>query len=129
MKRILFSALIPLIAVFTSCSGNTTFAEERSGDNGDGTFTNPVLWSDCPDPDLIRVGDDYYLVTTTMHLMPGAPIMHSKDLVNWEIIGAALTDYPGPDWSDERHWETIGQRLDIQGRTLLRLFHTERPAA
>ena len=86
MKRILFSALIPLIAVFTSCSGNTTFAEERSGDNGDGTFTNPVLWSDCPDPDLIRVGEDYYLVTTTMHLMPGAPIMHSKDLVNWEIV-------------------------------------------
>ena len=86
MKRILFSALIPLIAVFTSCSGNTTFAEERSADNGDGTFTNPVLWSDCPDPDLIRVGEDYYLVTTTMHLMPGAPIMHSKDLVNWEIV-------------------------------------------
>ena len=86
MKRILFSALIPLIAVFTSCSGNPTFAEERSADNGDGTFTNPVLWSDCPDPDLIRVGEDYYLVTTTMHLMPGAPIMHSKDLVNWEIV-------------------------------------------
>ena len=86
MKRILFSALIPLIAVFTSCSGNTTFAEERSADNGDGTFTNPVLWSDCPDPDLIRVGEDYYLVTATMHLMPGAPIMHSKDLVNWEIV-------------------------------------------
>ena len=58
----------------------------QSSDNGDGTFTNPVIWADCPDPDVIRVGDDYYFVSTTMHLMPGAPIMHSKDLVDWEII-------------------------------------------
>ena len=86
MKRILFSALISVITVMTSCSGRVQFTPERSSDNGDGTFTNPVLWSDCPDPDLIRVGDDYYLVTTTMHLMPGAPIMHSKDLVNWEVV-------------------------------------------
>lgn len=85
MKKILFSALISALALATACnSGINTI--QQSSDNGDGTFTNPVLWSDCPDPDLIRVGDDYYLVTTTMHLMPGAPIMHSKDLVNWEIV-------------------------------------------
>ena len=83
MKRLLCSALIILIAA--SCSPAVKFSPERSSDNGDGTFTNPVLWSDCPDPDLIRVGENFYLVTTTMHLMPGAPIMHSKDLVNWEI--------------------------------------------
>ncbi len=61
------------------------------------SFRNPVLWSDVPDPDVIRVGDDYYLVSTTMHLMPGAPIMHSKDLVNWKTIGyifPRLTDSP-----------------------------------
>ncbi|MBR2063682.1 MAG: glycoside hydrolase 43 family protein [Bacteroidales bacterium] len=85
MRKILSYALIPLVSILCSCGGDS-FPEERSGDNGDGTFTNPVLWSDCPDPDLIRVGEDYYLVTTTMHLMPGAPIMHSKDLVNWEIV-------------------------------------------
>lgn len=51
------------------------------------TFTNPVLWADLPDPDVIRVGDTFYLVTTTMHLMPGAPVMKSKDLVNWEMVG------------------------------------------
>lgn len=50
------------------------------------TFRNPVLWADVPDPDVIRVGDDFFLVSTTMHLMPGAPIMHSKDLVNWKTI-------------------------------------------
>jgi beta-xylosidase len=86
MKRFLYSVLLSALTLVTACSGNVRFAPEQSSDNGDGTFTNPVLWSDCPDPDLIRVGDDYYLVTTTMHLMPGAPIMHSKDLVNWEIV-------------------------------------------
>lgn len=50
------------------------------------TSPNPVIWADVPDPDVIRVGDDFYMVSTTMHLMPGCPIMHSKDLVNWEII-------------------------------------------
>ena len=50
------------------------------------TFTNPVINADVPDMDVIRVGDNYYMMSTTMHLMPGAPVMRSKDLVNWEII-------------------------------------------
>ncbi|MDL2220986.1 glycoside hydrolase 43 family protein [Parabacteroides sp. OttesenSCG-928-N08] len=50
------------------------------------SFSNPVIYSDVPDVCVIRVGSDYYMVSTTMHLMPGAPIMRSKDLVNWEII-------------------------------------------
>jgi len=64
------------------------------------TFRNPVLWADCPDPDVIRVGDTFYMVTTTMHLMPGAPIMRSKDLVNWTTAGYIfdrLTDTPNYD--------------------------------
>ena len=48
---------------------------------------NPMLWADVPDPDIIRVDDTFYLVSTTMHLMPGAPIMKSKDLKNWETVG------------------------------------------
>lgn len=50
------------------------------------TFTNPVIYADVPDPSVVRVGNDYYMVSTTMHLMPGGPIMKSKDLVNWEIV-------------------------------------------
>lgn len=72
----------------------------QSSDNGDGTFTNPVLWSDVPDPDVIRVGDNFYLMSTTMHLSPGAPVMRSKDLVNWEIVSYVfdkLTDTPNYD--------------------------------
>ena len=47
---------------------------------------NTFMWTDAPDPDIIRVGDYYYLVTTTMHLFPGGPIMRSKDLVHWETV-------------------------------------------
>lgn len=63
-------------------------------------FNNPVIWADVPDPDVIRVGDDFYMVSTTMHLMPGCPVMHSRDLVNWETIGYVfdkLTDTPRYD--------------------------------
>ena len=64
---------------------------------------NPMLWADCPDPDVIRVGDTYYMVTTTMHLMPGAPVMASKDLKNWETISYIfdrLTDSPKYDMKE-----------------------------
>ena len=63
---------------------------------------NPMLWADVPDPDVIRVDDTFYLVSTTMHLMPGAPIMKSKDLKNWETVGYIfdkLTDSPKYDLS------------------------------
>ena len=66
-------------------------------------FKNPMMWADTPDPDVIRVGDDYWLVTTTMHLMPGAPVMHSKDLVNWKTVSyvfPSLHDTPKYDMND-----------------------------
>ena len=58
-------------------------------DNGNGTFTNPVLYGDYPDPDIIRVGNDFYLVTTTFVSVPGLEILHSRDLINWNIAGYA----------------------------------------
>lgn len=75
-------------------------------------YVNPVLNADYSDPDVCRVGDDFYMTSSSFACFPGLQILHSTDLVNWEIIGAALTDYPGPGWSDERQWETLGQRLD-----------------
>ena len=69
---------------------------------------NPMLWADVPDPDIIRVGDTFYLVSTTMHLMPGAPIMKSKDLKNWETIGYIfdkLTDSPKYDMQEGTAYE------------------------
>ena len=54
---------------------------------------NPMLWADVPDPDIIRVGDTFYLVSTTMHLMPGAPIMKSKDLNDHDAPDAGSTNH------------------------------------
>jgi beta-xylosidase len=57
-----------------------------SSDRGDGTYFNPVIWADVPDNDIIRVGDAYWMSSTTMHMTPGVPIMRSYDLVNWETV-------------------------------------------
>ena len=59
-------------------------------DNGNGTFTNPIFYDEFSDPDMIRVGDDYYLTGTTMHAMPGLPVLQSKDLVNWRFLSYAM---------------------------------------
>lgn len=50
------------------------------------TYENPILYLDIPDPDVIRVGDTYYMSSTTMHMNPGVPIMKSKDLLHWNIV-------------------------------------------
>lgn len=60
-----------------------------TADNGNGTFTNPLFYDEFSDPDLIRVGDWFYLTGTTMHAMPGLPVLRSKDLVNWEFLAYA----------------------------------------
>ena len=57
-----------------------------TSDSGNETFTNPVMYADVPDVDVIRVDDAYYMVSTTMHLSPGCPVMKSTDLVNWETV-------------------------------------------
>ena len=57
---------------------------------GNGMYKNPVLFADYSDPDAIAVGEDYYLTASSFNCIPGLPILHSKDLVNWEIIGHAL---------------------------------------
>ncbi|MEV0600603.1 family 43 glycosylhydrolase [Streptomyces sp. NPDC050315] len=67
-----------------------TAAAPFSADRGDGTYRNPVLAADWSDPDLVRVGDDYYLTASSFGRVPGLPLLHSRDLVNWTLIGHAL---------------------------------------
>jgi beta-xylosidase len=75
-------------------------------DRGDGTYRNPVLCADYSDPDAVRVGDDFYLVSSSFHCVPGLPILHSRDLVNWTIIGHALPLQPPVEhFSVVRHGE------------------------
>ena len=88
MKKIFFALLVTIgLMSVVDASPQTSW-----GDQGDGTYKNPIINSDYSDPDVIRVGSDYYLVTSTFHLSPGITILHSKDLVNWTIIGHAIND-------------------------------------
>ncbi len=65
-------------------------------DQSDGTYCNPILHADYSDPDAIRVGDDFYMTASSFNCTPGLPILHSKDLVNWTLIGHALKNLPHP---------------------------------
>jgi len=61
-------------------------------DNGDGTYTNPILHSDFSDPDVVRVGEDYYMTASSFNCVPGLPILHSNDLVIWQLVNYALKE-------------------------------------
>ena len=77
-------------------------------DQGDGTYKNPVLHSDFSDPDVIRVGDDYYMTASSFNCVPGLPILHSRDLVNWTIISYAVPrQYPDSVFSKPQHGNGI----------------------
>ena len=81
-------------------------------DNGNGTFTNPIFYDEFSDPDMIRVGDDYYLTGTTNHAMPGLPLLHSKDLVNWDFICNISTKLDfGPAYRLEDGKDIYGQGI------------------
>jgi len=74
------------------------------GDLGDGTYANPIIPGDYSDIDAIRVGDDYYAISSTFHYSPGVVILHSRDLVNWRIVGHAIGDITqiGPEMNWDR---------------------------
>ena len=104
MKRL---TVLLWLAWAAAASGTTWTA-----DNGNGTFTNPLFYDEFSDPDLIRVGDDYYLTGTTMHAMPGLPILHSKDLVNWRLLGYAFDRLDlGPEFRLAGGKEIYGQGI------------------
>jgi beta-xylosidase len=89
-----------------------TPARTWTADNGDGTFSNPLFYDEFSDPDLIRVGDDYYLTGTTMHAMPGLPVLHSRDLVNWRLVSYACDRLDlGPEYRLEDGKAVYGQGI------------------
>lgn len=105
ISKLIFSVIICLI-------GFNSFSQTWSPDNGNGTFTNPLFYDEFSDPDIIRVGDDFYLTGTTMHSMPGLPILHSKDLVNWTLLGYVFDKLTlGPEFSLENGKEAYGQGI------------------
>lgn len=84
------------------------------------SFSNPILGGDYPDPSIVRVDSDYYMTHSSFNYQPGLAVLHSRDLVNWEPVGYALSEYLGSVWApdisyhDERYWiyftvDTIGK--------------------
>lgn len=69
----------------------------------DTTYINPIMHADYSDPDICRVGDDYYMTSSSFSHFPGLPILHSKDLVNWRIISHAVINYPVKEFSKPQH--------------------------
>lgn len=104
-RKIISGILLTLGAILPS-----TAASPWNPDNGDGTFTNPILWGDWPDPDVIRVGNDFYMVSTSMHYVPGCPILKSKDLVNWEMAGYAVERY-----DEDPRYDLEGGNMYLRG--------------
>lgn len=109
MKKIL--SIVSLVLATSSMTAQTN--QSWTADNGNGTFTNPLFYDEFSDPDILRVGDDYYLAGTTMHAVPGLVILHSKDLVNWENVSYCFDrfDFPEDRFSLKNHDEIYGQGI------------------
>jgi len=74
-----------------------------AGGLAQGTYTNPILHADYSDPDLIRVGGDFYMISSSFNHVPGLPVLHSRDLIHWELIGHALPRLPAPAYDRPQH--------------------------
>ncbi|MEO5685640.1 MAG: glycoside hydrolase 43 family protein [Chitinophagaceae bacterium] len=111
MRKVLvfFVTMVIVVLCMLSASGQDKYVSKVwVADNGDGTYKNPILHADYSDPDAIRVGDNYYMVSSSFEDVPGLPILHSKDLVNWRIAGHALQRMPPYEhFSRPRHGEGV----------------------
>jgi beta-xylosidase len=115
MKQYIFTCLAMVISTSIIAQGNKPATASNNSvskvwvaDQGNGTYKNPILNADYSDPDAIRVGNDFYLVSSSFEDIPGLPILHSNDLVNWKIIGHALLKQPPFDRFDvPRHGEGV----------------------
>ena len=72
-------------------------------DQGDGTYRNPILYTDYSDPDVIRVGQDYYMVASSFSNVPAVPLLHSRDLVNWKVVNYVIDRLPFARYDAPRH--------------------------
>jgi len=88
-----FASLSPTVCAQSSATvGNdNSVSKVWVADNGDGRYKNPVIHADYSDPDVIRVGDDFYMTASSFNAAPGFPILQSKDLVNWKLLTYVLS--------------------------------------
>ena len=102
MKRLTQTLALCLLTTFPMLAQNKYVSEVWVSDLGNGKYKNPILYADYSDPDACRVGDDFYMTSSSFGCLPGLQILHSKDLVNWTIIGAAVPDALAPIETPER---------------------------
>lgn len=98
MKRI-------LLCVTALIAGITGAMAQWVADMGDGTYRNPIIHADYSDPDVIRTGDDYWMVASSFTCFPGIPVLHSRDLVNWEIVNYVYDRLPLDKYDRPVHGE------------------------
>ena len=102
MKRLTQTLVLCLLTTFPVLAQSNYVSEVWVSDLGNGKYKNPVLYADYSDPDACRVGDDFYMTSSSFGCLPGLQILHSKDLVNWTFIGAAVPDALAPIQTPER---------------------------
>ncbi|WP_207533937.1 glycoside hydrolase family 43 protein [Desertivirga arenae] len=110
LKNVLLTGTLAVagLALYAQTGKPNYVSKVWVADQGNGTYKNPILNADYSDPDAIRVGDDYYLTSSSFEDIPGLPILHSKDLVNWTLIGHALLRQPPYDhFMKSRHGEGV----------------------
>lgn len=101
--------IVSALALGLACAAASVQAQVWRSDSGQGTYHNPPLYADYPDPDIIRVGEDFYFASTTFVNAPGLTILHSRDLVNWDIVSHVMPKLTGnpkydlADGGDYRH--------------------------
>ena len=107
--RKLFCSLCVLCGALSLQAQKPYVSQVWNPDNGDGTYTNPVINADYSDPDVCvgASGEDYYLTASSFQCTPGLPILHSKDLVNWRIVGYALKSLYAGDKKMQRHFASV----------------------
>ena len=78
-------------------------SESWISDLGNEKYKNPIIYADYSDPDVVKVGDDFYMTASSFNCFPALPILHSKDLVNWKIINHAIKEFTNPDFDKPQH--------------------------
>ena len=105
-----FILRMSLLAIAFFCTLSTITAQhdgKRWGDLGNGRYRNVILPADYSDPEVLRVGKDYYLISSTFQFSPGIVIMHSRDLVNWKTISAVVQNLPEQLKDDRFDWRVM----------------------
>ncbi len=105
-NRLVMCAVIGVSFLFAAVGSAQQEAQTGSwGDQGDGTYRNPILNADYPDVDVEQRGDSYYMISSKQHMSPGMVILESKDMVNWTTIGHVWDKL---SWAPEYNADRMG---------------------